>query len=50
MAHERVRLATSATVHCLLGCGLGEVAGVIIGVGLALSSFVTVVTAISLKH
>ncbi len=48
MAHERVRLATSATVHCLLGCGLGEVAGVIIGVALGLSIFVTVVMAISL--
>lgn len=27
---ERLRLSTSATLHCLLGCGLGEVAGIII--------------------
>ena len=28
------RLAVSATLHCLLGCGLGEVAGMIIGTAL----------------
>jgi putative flippase GtrA len=27
---SNLRLATSATLHCLLGCGLGEVAGMII--------------------
>lgn len=49
-AHEpsRLRLATSATTHCLLGCGLGEVVGIIIGVGLALSKVTTLVLAVSL--
>lgn len=26
-----LRLATSATLHCLLGCGLGEIAGTVLG-------------------
>jgi len=29
---SNTRLAFSATVHCLLGCGLGEVAGMVISV------------------
>ena len=44
----RVRLSTSATVHCLLGCGLGEVAGITIGVGLGLTTVATIVLAVSL--
>ena len=44
----RVRLATSATAHCLAGCGLGEVLGIIIGVGLGLTAVVTIVLAVSL--
>jgi Domain of unknown function (DUF4396) len=35
------RLATSATVHCLTGCGLGEVAGDALGTGLNLSNLNT---------
>jgi hypothetical protein len=31
------KLAVSATVHCLLGCGIGEVAGMIIATALDLS-------------
>lgn len=47
--HEgRVRLALSATAHCLLGCGIGEVVGVIIGIALALSNVATLVLAVSL--
>lgn len=26
---EQSSLAMSATIHCLLGCGLGEVAGIV---------------------
>ncbi len=44
----RVRLATSATAHCLAGCGLGEVVGVIIGVALGLTAVATIVLAVSL--
>ena len=45
---SQLRLTTSATVHCLLGCGLGEVAGVIIGQALALSNVATLVLAVLL--
>ncbi len=45
---NRVGLATSATVHCLAGCGVGEVVGVVIGVSLGLSRLVTMSLAVSL--
>ncbi len=45
---SQVALATSATVHCLLGCGLGEVAGMVIGVALAWSNVATLVLAVTL--
>ena len=45
---EKVKLATSATVHCLLGCGLGEIVGIIIGKALALSTVHTIILAVSL--
>ena len=45
---SQVALATSATVHCLLGCGLGEVAGMIIGVALAWSNVATLVLAVAM--
>jgi hypothetical protein len=45
---SRLALATSATAHCLLGCGLGEVVGVVIGVALALSNVATLVLAVGL--
>ncbi len=35
-------------MHCLLGCGIGEVVGVIIGTALALSNVQTIVLAVSL--
>lgn len=44
----RVRLATSATTHCLAGCGLGEVVGVVIGLALGLTVVVTIVLAVIL--
>jgi hypothetical protein len=36
------RLATSATLHCLAGCGLGEIAGDALGTGLNFSNSVTI--------
>ena len=45
---EKLKLATSATAHCLLGCGIGEVVGVIIGTALALSIVQTIVLAVTL--
>lgn len=47
-AREKFKLATSATAHCLLGCGIGEVAGVVIGTALALSNVQTIVLAVTL--
>jgi hypothetical protein len=44
----RARLATSATIHCLAGCGLGEVLGVIIGVALGFTRLGTITLAVSL--
>ncbi len=48
MHDGRVRLATSATIHCLAGCGVGEVLGVIIGVAMGLTRVSTIVLAVSL--
>jgi hypothetical protein len=41
-------VALSATLHCLTGCALGEVAGMIIGAGLGLSNAGTIVLSIVL--
>jgi len=48
--HEesRVKLAFSATLHCLLGCGIGEVVGVIIGTALLMTNVNTLILAVSL--
>jgi len=35
------KLALSATLHCLIGCGLGEVLGMIIGTMLTMSNHAT---------
>ena len=40
---ERIKLAVSTTLHCLVGCGLGEVLGMIIGVALSLTTIKTIV-------
>jgi hypothetical protein len=42
------KLAFSATVHCLIGCGLGEVLGMIIGTWLHMSNTDTMILAIIL--
>jgi hypothetical protein len=42
------RLAFSATVHCLTGCAIGEVLGIIIGTALGWSNLATIALAIGL--
>ena len=45
---DHVKLALSATLHCLIGCGLGEVLGMVIGTRLHMSNTSTMVLAIIL--
>src|SRR5215212_7038018 len=42
------RIAFSATVHCLTGCAIGEVLGMIIGTALGWGNFATIVLSIVL--
>jgi hypothetical protein len=42
------RVAFSATVHCLTGCAIGEVLGMVIGTALGFSDLGTVVLAVAL--
>jgi Domain of unknown function (DUF4396) len=42
------RLATSATVHCLTGCAIGEVSGMAIGTALGWGNLTTTLVAIVL--
>ena len=42
------RLAFSATVHCLTGCAIGEVLGMIIGTALGWSDLQTIALAVAL--
>ena len=41
-------MAASATLHCLTGCAIGEIAGLIIGTAMGLSNVVTIALAIAL--
>jgi len=41
-------VAISATLHCLTGCAIGEVAGMAIGTAIGLSNFGTVILAVAL--
>jgi hypothetical protein len=41
-------VALSATLHCLTGCAIGEVAGIAIGTALGLSNPVTILLAVAL--
>jgi hypothetical protein len=41
-------VAVSATLHCLTGCAIGEIAGVAIGTAIGLSDFQTIALAIGL--
>ena len=45
---SQTRLAMSATIHCLAGCGLGEVMGIVIGVALGLTTLLTLVLGVIL--
>jgi hypothetical protein len=42
------QVALSATLHCLAGCAIGEVAGMIIGTALGLSDLATIALAVTL--
>lgn len=42
------RLALSATIHCLIGCGLGEILGMVIGTWLDINNSSTMILAIIL--
>jgi hypothetical protein len=42
------RLALSATLHCLTGCAIGEVLGMVIGTAFGWSNFATIVLAVAL--
>src|SRR5436190_2607860 len=42
------RIALSATVHCLTGCAIGEVLGMVVGTALGFSDLATIALAIVL--
>jgi hypothetical protein len=42
------RLALSATLHCLTGCGIGEVLGIIVGTALGWGNLPTIALAVAL--
>lgn len=46
--NPRNALAASATLHCLTGCAIGEIAGLMIGTAIGLSTGQTIVLAVSL--
>ena len=45
---ELTRVAISATLHCLTGCAIGEVAGMLIGTALGFSNLRTIILSIAL--
>ena len=42
------KVAAGATLHCLTGCAIGEIAGLIIGTAFGLSNLLTIVIAVTL--
>lgn len=42
------QMARSATLHCLTGCAIGEVTGLIIGTALGLTTIATIIIAVTL--
>lgn len=42
------RLAVSATIHCLTGCSIGEILGMVIGTGLGWGNWQTVALSVAL--
>jgi len=47
-AESDFRLAISATLHCLVGCGIGEVAGMIISTAIGLNNLHSIILAVIL--
>lgn len=45
---ELTRIAFSATLHCLTGCAIGEVLGMVIGTAFGLSDLATILLAVGL--
>jgi hypothetical protein len=45
---ELTQVAISATLHCLTGCAIGEVLGMLIGTALGIGNFATIVLSIAL--
>jgi len=48
MKHSSWSMAISATLHCLTGCAIGEVTGLIVGTALSLSNLTTIIISIIL--
>jgi len=49
MSHASLnKVALSATIHCLTGCGIGEVLGMVIGTALGLGTWPTIGLAVTL--
>lgn len=46
--HATWRMAASATLHCLTGCAIGEVLGLVIGTIFGLDNLTTIIVAIAL--
>ncbi|MGH3367602.1 MAG: DUF4396 domain-containing protein [Nocardioidaceae bacterium] len=47
-SNGRNRMAASATMHCLTGCAIGEILGLMIGTAIGLSSAATIPLAVGL--
>jgi len=48
--NPRNSMAASATLHCLTGCAIGEITGLMIGTAAGLSTTVTIVLAVALAY
>lgn len=48
MNHSAMSLAVSATLHCLAGCAIGEITGLIVGTALHFSDILTLTLSIVL--
>lgn len=46
--NSRNHMAASATLHCITGCAIGEIAGLMIGTALSLSTGITIALAVVL--
>lgn len=48
MHHSSSSLAVSATLHCLAGCALGEITGLIVGTAFGFSNMATIALSVGL--